>query len=167
MEFRFTNEIPASQTDRVVNHLIEPRLWIAQSVYPGYLDWAHRVHTQLLNGDKRAMVAYHGRDLVGVTIYQQHPTDPTILEGKNISVRPEEAGRHIAAFLVRQTEIEGARDLDGVNKIIWDAKADNLSVRNFLLAQHYVPTGPVHLYGSGTGEDTVYKKSLSPLRPKR
>lgn len=159
MEFSFTNEIPASQTDRIVDYLLGPRLWIPNTDYPDYLDWAHRAHGELQRGTKRAMTATAGRELVGAVIYQSHKTQPDTLEIKNITVRPEARGRYIASFLLRNSEIEGARDFRSSVAVV-DTKATNIAMRRFLLTHGYGISGQTDLYGIQGGVDMVFKKRL-------
>lgn len=160
-DFRFTNESPDFRTDEIVHYLTGPRLWIPYSDYPNIPEWVQKVYTQLRSEEKRAMVAYYGREIVGVTIYQSYKQDPKVLEIKNLTVRPDMRGRHVASFLLRNTEIEGAKDY-GAESVICDAKESNISILGFLVSEHYAAVGKADLYGLGAGEDLIFKKLLIP-----
>ena len=81
------------------------------------------------------------------------------LEIKNLTVRPDKRGRHIASFLMRNAEIEGVREFS-VNRIFCDSKLKNYAVRFFLERNHYRKVQIRDLYGLGSGEDIVYKKEI-------
>jgi ribosomal protein S18 acetylase RimI-like enzyme len=160
MQVLMTNELPISRTDEVVEHLLKPRLWIPHADYPDYSLWIDRVHEQLRKETKRSMVALEGGRVVGVVLYQQHRSLSQTLEIKNISVRPEKAGRYIASFLLRNAEIEGAREYQAQTVTV-DAKAGNKGIRLFLLAHRYRITQEQDLYGLGSGPDLVFTKVLA------
>ncbi|MFH0912334.1 MAG: GNAT family N-acetyltransferase [Patescibacteria group bacterium] len=160
MDFRFTNEYPTSQLDEVVAYLLGPRLWIPQTDYPDFGEWAERTYQELLRGGKRAMVATaRNKEIVGVTIYQRHRKRADYLEIKNLTVRPDQRGRYLASFLLRNTEIEGSREF-GVQAVVCDAKANNVAVRWFLKKHRYHVSGRENLYNLGAGDDLVYAKDL-------
>lgn len=166
MEFRFTNEIPASQVDHVVDFALGPRLWVPDGNYPDELDWAEKAHTEIKGEVKRPMVVFDSRELVGNIIYQRDKVDPTALEIKRISVMPSARGRGVAGFLLRQAEIEGQREF-GTTVARGDAKVSNVPMRKFLLTQGYRIIGKADLYGLGAGEDYIYEKPLTPKSRKR
>lgn len=159
MNFKFTNQYSVSRLDEIVSYLLGPRLWIPQDDYPDFLDWAHRTHKELKKENKRALIALSNNDIVGVTIYQKHKKHKDCLEIKNLTVRPDQRGRYIASFLLRNTEIEGSREF-GLRSVLCDAKAKNLSVRHFLFKHKYRILDKDDLYGLGAGDDLVYKKDL-------
>lgn len=158
-DFRFSNETPIFRLDEIVEYLTGPRLFIPKTDYPNILDWSQKVYSELKTDLKRVMVAYYGREIVGVTVYQKHRTDDSALEIKNLTVRPDMRGRHVASFLLRNSEVEGAREY-GVDKVICDAKANNFGVRGFLLSEHYQILRQTDLYGLGAGEDLIFHKKL-------
>lgn len=160
-DFRFTNESPLFRTDEIVNYLTGERLWIPKTDYPDVVDWCQKVYSELRSGTKRAMVAYYGREIAGVTIYQQYRSDPNYLEIKNLTVRPDMRGRHVASFLLRNTEVEGANEF-GVEKVVCDAKVTNRSIFAFLMSEHYQVVDRTDLYGLNTGDDAIFKKQLVP-----
>lgn len=158
MDFKFTNEYPASRLDEIVSYLSGPRLWIPQTDYPDFFDWAEKVHKELKADSKRVVVAFSGCDIVGVTVYQRHKKFRDALEIKNLTVRPDMRGRYIASFLMRNTEIEGCNEFNS-KYILCDAKANNYPVRLFLLKHQYKIVRREDLYGLKSGEDIVYRKS--------
>ncbi|HXK36212.1 MAG TPA: GNAT family N-acetyltransferase [Candidatus Paceibacterota bacterium] len=162
MEFRFTNDFAVSRLDEIVSFLLGPRLWIPRDDYPDFLAWADKTHRELRREAKRAMVAFRGTDIVGITVYQRHKKDSDALEIKNLTVRPDARGRYIASFLIRNTEIEGVREF-GSSSVVCDAKANNLSVRYFLAKHGYRILGRHDLYGLRSGDDLVYAKRTIPL----
>jgi ribosomal protein S18 acetylase RimI-like enzyme len=163
MDFRFTNEYPAARLDEIVHYLLGPRLWIAATSYPDFADWAARAHADLHAERKRALLALAYSDIVGVVVYQQHKQFDDALEIKNLTVRPDQRGRYLASFLVRNTEIEGIREF-AVERVVCDAKADNVPIRRFLLQQHYTVVDRADLYRKGAGEDLVYEKKFGTRR---
>lgn len=159
MDFRFTTDYPFSRLDEIVAYLAGPRLWIPKTDYPDFLDWANRSYEELRTETKRAMLALEGNDIAGITIFQRHKKYKEALEIKNLTVRPESRGRYIASFLLRNTEIEGAREF-GSSLILCDAKSKNLSIRTFLFTNHYSAVQKGDIYGIEGGEDAVYRKRI-------
>ncbi len=159
MIFQFTNEYPVSRLDEIISYLMGPRLWIPHGDYPDFLDWADRVHKELKKNSKRAMIAFQNNEIVGVTIYQRHKSYPDSLEIKNLTVRPDRRGRHIASFLLRNSEIEGAKDFKSV-RILCDAKVKNFAIKSFLLRNNYQILAKDNLYGKNGGDDLIYTKSV-------
>lgn len=157
--FTFTTDGTPSRADEIVAYLRGPRLWIPQMDYPDFEQWAQKVHGQLKSEAKRAMVALHQGNVVGAIIYQRHPTDPAVLEVRNITVRPDMQGRYVASFMLRNAEIEGRSDF-GSRTVVVDAKAKNHSIRAYLFKNGYRERGVEDLYGLGAGEDVVYQKRL-------
>lgn len=161
-EFRFTNEHSLTEVAGVIDVLRSPRLWIPTSLdYPTHTEWLEKTEAEIKEGKKRAMIAYMV-SAIGTVIYQRHKDDPLILEVKNISVAPDARGRHIASFLLRNSEIEAARhDFPDINKVIVDTKVSNTEMINFLLSQGYTVDKIVDLYGLGTGMDVILAKSIN------
>jgi ribosomal protein S18 acetylase RimI-like enzyme len=122
-----------------------------------------RTHAQLKYEAKRAVLAMARNGVVGVIIYQPHQKLPGVLEIKNISVRPDVRGRHIASVLLRNAEFEAVQDY-GVREALVDAKVKNLGIRKYLLTNGYRPLWAKDLYRLGAGEDVLFRKSLSILR---
>src|SRR5713226_6110936 len=113
MLYRFTDEIPASQLDRVVTASLGRRLWIDDADYPDLEAWGERVHRDLRAGTKIPIVAFNRRTVAGSIIFRQGD-DPTILDIRRISIMPTEEGHGIASFLLRSTEVEALRRFPGV-----------------------------------------------------
>jgi ribosomal protein S18 acetylase RimI-like enzyme len=167
-DFRFTNEHRLSQTGEIVGFLERPRLWIPSTAdYPDHFDWLDKVGIQLEREQKRAMVAYHGRAIVGTVVYQRHLTEANTLEIKNLSVVPTSEGRFIGSFLLRNTEIEGTQhDFPGCNRIVFDTKTTNTGIVAFGMRHGYRLAGIEDLYGLGAGEDAIFVKSVTPATAK-
>ena len=157
MNFNFTNEYAVSKLDEIVTYLLGPRLWMPQTDYPDFLDWAQKTHKELKAEAKRAMLAIENKEIIGVTIYQRHKNFQDFLEIKNLTVRPNKRGRYVASFLLRNSEIEGSTEF-GVNHVICDAKARNHLIHFFLSNNGYRISGKTDLYGKNSGDDLIYKK---------
>ena len=164
MNTSFTNEYLPSKIDEIVGFLMGPRLLIPNRDYPDILDWFQKVWQQLHSQEKRALIALEGETVAGVVIYQRHKLVPLALEIKNLTVRPESAGRKYASLLMRNAEIEGARDF-GSRKVLCDAKRDNTAVRMFLASQGYLLADVRDLYKKGAGVDSVFAKAIMPSFP--
>lgn len=162
MDFRFTTEYPLSRLDEIIAYLLGPRLWIPQANYPDFADWAEKAYKELRKEMKRAIVALSQNQIVGVIVYQRHKQFSEALELKNLTVRPDQRGRYIASFLIRNTEIEGSREFK-VTSVLCDAKASNFGVRLFLLRHRYRIVTEIDLYQLGAGNDIIYRKELHPL----
>ncbi len=159
MDFKFTNDYPFSRLDEIVSYLLGPRLWIPSTDYPDFLDWADRTWLELKKENKRAIITLSYNGIVGITVYQRHKKYADALEIKNLTVRPDYRGRYIASFLLKNTEIEGAKEFKS-KYILCDAKAKNISVRNFLFKNRYQIMAKTDLYNLSAGEDLVYRKNL-------
>jgi ribosomal protein S18 acetylase RimI-like enzyme len=161
LDFRFSNEQTSGHTAGVMSVLEKPRLWIPTKDYPDYFDWLGKVGEELEDQQKRAMVAYQGKEPVGSIVYQRCKTNPSVLEIKNISVNPDLRGRHIASFLLRNTEIEGSHyDFPGCTEVVVDTKLDNHDMAAFLIAQSYLPSRIRDLYGLTGVADIILAKAI-------
>lgn len=160
MEVLFTSDRTVRMADEIVDYLLGPRLWIPQGDYPDYGDWVQRVWAQLRSEEKRALIAVCRRRVVGAVVYQPHRALPGVLEVKNLTVRPDLQGRHVASFLLRNAEVEGVRDF-GSREVTLDAKVRNAAIRAFLLRNGYSVSGVHDLYGLRAGDDVVFRKGLS------
>lgn len=167
-DFRFTNEHRPGGAGEIVSFLEKPRLWIPSTAdYPDHFDWLDKVGTQLEREQKRAMVAYHGRNIVGTIVYQRHVTQPSTLEIKNLSVIPTSEGRYVGSFLLRNVEIEGSQnDFPGCSRIVFDTKTTNTGIISFGTRHGYRLLEVTDLYGLGAGEDAVFAKSVVPSTAK-
>lgn len=148
--------------DQVADYLRGPRLWIPRTEYPDFEAWLERAHAQLKSEEKRALLAIARGEIVGAVIYQRHRRDPGLLEIKNVSVRPDARGRHVASFLLRNAEVEGVADF-GCSRAVADTKASNLSVRSYLVRNGYSLAAREDLYRLSSGDDAVYHKSIAGL----
>lgn len=163
MDFRFTTEYPVSRLEEIVSYLLGPRLWIPQADYPDFADWSQKVYGELKKERKRALLALSHQEIVGVAIYQRHKKVKEALEIKNLTVRPDQRGRYIASFLMRNAEIEGVRDFKA-EQVICDAKVNNFAVQSFLIRHRYQILTKTDLYQLGSGKDIVYHKHVHPVK---
>lgn len=159
MNFVFTTDETCSRADEVVDYLRGPRLWIPARDYPDFSEWIDRTHGQLKSEEKRALLALSYGNVVGAIIYQAHKTIDKALEVKNITVRPDQRGRHIASFLLRNAEIEGAADF-GSTHVLVDTKLRNYPVQAYLRRNGYSVKENTDLYRLGSGDDVVFTKQL-------
>lgn len=162
MDFRFTTEYPLSRLDEIVAYLLGPRLWIPQTDYPDFEEWVEKVYREIREETKRAVIALSQNQIIGAAIYQCHKQFPKTLELKNLTIRPDQRGRYIASFLIRNTEVEGLREFK-VTKILCDTKTTNLEMRFFLLKHHYRVIEETNLYHLDAGNDLIFCKDLHPL----
>lgn len=160
MEVLFTSDRTVRMADEIVDYLLGPRLWIPQADYPDFGDWVQKVWSQLKREEKRALIGVTAGRVVGAVVYQRHLAVPSALEVKNITVRPDLQGRHVASFLLRNAEVEGRRDY-GTTEVLVDAKARNVGVRTFLLRNGYSVAGVQDLYGLRAGDDVLFRKPLT------
>lgn len=159
MEFIFTTERSVMKADEIVAFIGGPRWGIGTEDYPDYVQWLEKVHRQLKKEDKRAIIALVRGGVVGVVLYQVHKDFEAMLELKNITVRPDQYGRYVASFLLRNAEVEGRRDF-GISGIMIDTKAANLTMRSFLTCNGYSEIGAFDIYGKGGGDDVLLHKTL-------
>ena len=160
MEVLFTSDRTVRMADEIVDYLLGPRLWIPKADYPDFGDWVQKVWAQLKREEKRALVGISAGRIIGAVVYQRHRELPGALEVKNLTVRPDLQGRHVASFMLRNAEVEGVRDF-GVSEVLVDAKARNAAIRAFLCRNGYSVAGMLDLYGLRAGEDLLFRKSLS------
>jgi len=149
--------------DEIVDYLLGPRLWIPKTDYPDFEEWLGKVHQEMRKDFKRAIIALSCHEIVGVIIYQRHKQLPNSLELKNLSVRPDQRGRYIASFLIRNAEIEGFQEFQTA-KVVCDVKARNFPMRFFLQRHGYRMLTREDLYKLGAGEDIVFCKDLSRIK---
>ena len=147
--------------DEIVDYLLGPRLWIPEADYPDYGDWVQKVWSQLKREEKRALIGVSAGRMVGAVVYQRHRALPYALEVKNITVRPDLQGRRVASFLLRNAEVDGARDY-GSSEVLVDAKVRNTAVRAFLARNGYSVARVLDLYGLRAGDDVLFRKPVSP-----
>jgi ribosomal protein S18 acetylase RimI-like enzyme len=162
-DFRFTNEHTQSELGNVTDIIERPRLWIPSVVdYPNYYDWTEKVEAEINTGQKRAMLAYSGREAIGTVVYQRHQELTGVVEIKNISVSPDSRGRYVGSFLLRNVELEATnQDYPECDEVLVDTKVTNGEMISFLLKHGYKLKEVEDLYDLGTALDAVFYKSLS------
>ncbi|MBI5803383.1 GNAT family N-acetyltransferase [Candidatus Pacearchaeota archaeon] len=112
--------------------------------YPNYQDWIIRTGEELSSGQKHGILAYSNGIVLGDIIFQKHKQVPNFYEIKNIRVLPELRGRHFAAFMLKQAELE----MQNSAAITIDARKEQGQIINFLASQKYIPIAEVPLYDS-------------------
>ena len=137
LDFTFTNTPGGRNQDAIADRLVQPRLWIPNGDYPAHLDWYEKAIAQIAEEEKRAMIAYWGSDAVGSVVYQQDPKDPHTVEIRNLSIEPYARGRHVASFLLSQTEHEAAVEFPNATRIVTDTKHTNAGLIAFVLHNGY------------------------------
>ncbi|MDB5170433.1 MAG: hypothetical protein JWO35_127 [Candidatus Saccharibacteria bacterium] len=159
--FQFTNEHRMSDVGNIIGVLEKPRLWVPESDYPDYYYWLEKVESELGTQQKRAMLAYAGAVPVGVVLYQKHRTRHNTVEIKNISVSPDQRGRYVGSFLLKNAEVEALNsDYPECTSVVVDTKATNTGMVDFLVRHRYAPAGVTDLYGLGAGDDILFAKTL-------
>ena len=165
LDFRFSNSPNDSNQDAVARLLIQPRLWIPSGDYPAHMEWREKAIEEIKDDKKRAMIAYWGAEAVGSIVYQRHPSNPTVVEIRNVSVERHARGRHIASFLLAQTEHEAAVDFPGATMITTDTKRTNIGLLSFAAKNGYYVEAEATLDGTKfahNGElDVVLSKDLA------
>lgn len=156
MRITFRDDI---QTGTLLDFLLGPRLWVPGGAYPDYLDWLARIEPELQRGDKRHLGCVWNGELAGVVVWQRHKQQPAWLEIKNLTVRPENSGRLVGSFLLRQAEVAGTQTFGSVAAVC-DAKQSARGVLSFLARQQYRAQAVQDLYGIGSGADVVMSKPL-------
>jgi GNAT superfamily N-acetyltransferase len=171
LDFTFTNTPGGRNQDAIAERLIQPRLWIPQGDYPAHLEWREKAIAQIADEKKRAMIAYWGSEAVGSVVYQQDPNDPSTVEIRNLSIEPHARGRHVASFLLHQTEHEAALEFPHTTRIVTDTKRTNASLIAFGLHNGYridtVTTLDESSYAHNGVQDVILAKSLGSLRSQK
>jgi|ERR1700683_55084 len=160
MRYHFTNELAASHLDELIEFTLGPRLWISDSGYPDLAEWGQRLHGDLREGRKQALVAYDHQRPIGSIVYRQSEAAPRTLEIRRITVHPSHEGRYVSDFLLRNTELQAQAEF-GATQVRVDSKTSAFGMIHFLLRNGYRITGQSDLYGLGAGDDFIYNKSLA------
>ncbi len=122
--------------------------------YPRYDEWVQRTESELIAGNKRAILAVSEGRVVGNLIYQQHKGLSSLLEIKNLRVSAPFKGRNFGSFMLRQLEAEAKESYAG---IIGDVRADQPSVLKFMICSGYIPVVKIPLYDANMDDITVMK----------
>jgi ribosomal protein S18 acetylase RimI-like enzyme len=160
MNILFTSEFDPRRLDETIGFLSGPRLFAKNSDYPDFLSWLQKVESELCSGKKHSILAVEKNQIIGVVVYQKHKLLRGTLEIKNLTVRPDKAGRHIGSFLMKNAEREGGIHFKA-DTVVCDTKRNNLAVRTFLFSQKYLLLGHQDLYGKKGGDDFVYLKKIT------
>lgn len=157
MDFLFTDR--AGNADTVVNFLVRPRLAIPKDSYPDYSDWLDKVRFELNKEIKKFILCISKGFIIGAIIFQQHKLMKDFLELKNISISPNYSFRGIGMFLLRNAEIEGAKQY-GTKYATADCKSNNLPVIKFLGRNKYKMVMSLDVYKKQAGLDSIFIKEL-------
>ena len=159
----FTSEETVRRVDQLLDYLRGPRLWIPSVDYPDFDGWLVRAYTQLKTEAKRALIALSGQAIVGAVLYQRHRLEVDAVEIKNITVRPDQRGRYVASFLLRNAEVEGAADF-AARRALVDSKRRNIAMCRHLERNGYQVRSVLDLYGLGAGDDVLFEKPIDAAR---
>lgn len=94
--------------------------------YPDYLIWVEQCFRELQLGYKKAFVYKINNEIIASLIFQQHKTEPKILEMKNARVKPRYRRRKI--FTSLYDAVEKYAKEKGFKRITCDTHKDNLPV---------------------------------------
>jgi ribosomal protein S18 acetylase RimI-like enzyme len=159
VRYRFSNDFPLSRIDEVINFTLGPRLWTSDAGYPDLALWGQRLHRELGQSRKRALVAFEHDKIIGSIIYREHETKPGTLEIRRITIHPSHEGRYVSDFLLRNVELSSQEDFQARNVIV-DSKTNAFGMIHFLIRNGYRITGLKDLYGLGGGDDFMFQKYL-------
>ena len=167
LDFTFTNTTGGRNQDAIAERLVQPRLWIPHGDYPAHLDWREKAIAQIAEDKKRAMIAYWGSDAVGSVVYQQNPKDFRTVEIRNLSIEQYARGRHVASFLLIQTEHEAAVEFLDATRIVTDTKQTNVGLIAFAIHNGYkieaIATLDESSFAHNGVQDVILAKSLDSL----
>ncbi len=155
-DYRFVSVEGKKMADRLFYFLAGQNLG-----YPEFPRWTEKARWQVLNGDKRAILAFSNGVVVGDGVYQRHLVLPTLLEVKNVNVHERVRGRGFARFIFAQIEFEAlAQNYEG---LIGDIRANQLETREALRNYGFVECVGLPLYQSDMLDYVVFKA----LRPEK
>jgi hypothetical protein len=154
----FTDEIRASQLDRVITASLGTRLLAQDAHYPDLDEWGQRVDLEVRAGLRQIIAAFNHRTVAGSIISRPDATDPRIIDVRRISILEE--GRGIGYFLLRNFEEEAIRRFPEAQMARVDTKVTHVGMRLFLRRLGYKLMEIRDLYGLGGGLDAVYTKPL-------
>jgi ribosomal protein S18 acetylase RimI-like enzyme len=123
--------------------------------YPGYQDWITKAIWQILNEDKKVILFYSGRTLVGDLIFQKHRDFERVREVKNCRVHPELRDRYCGTFMFRQVE---EIDKNSYDAIILDVRSNQPGLINTAKSLGYEELLRVPLYERGIDEVVMGKR---------
>lgn len=111
--------------------------------YPHYDHWVQRTEAELQSGYKQAVLGFSNGHLIGDIVFQPHKQLPRVREIKNIRVHPAVRGRYVAAFMLRQAEVEAKQEYDA---LLVDARTDQQDIIRLLRGMGFVPIAETPLY---------------------
>lgn len=139
--------------------------------YPGHEDWLANTLAQLYVGQKMLVLMTLDDRPIATGIYQPHPTDPTIVEVRNIAAKgPESARSMIVQSLVHAVTLAAAVDFPHASMLIGDTKSTNAELIELLKDSGWGVLGTTTLvseYGSNGVPDTILARELPGRRKTR
>ena len=153
INFTFRSVEGRRETTQLIDFLSKQSLG-----YPNYDEWVQRAEYEVLEGQKKAILAKSNGHIVGDIIWQQHKTLPGTRELKNLRVHPEFRNRYFASFLLRQAEVE---ELGTYDKLRVDAREDQEEMIRLMLKNGYFIEGTENLYEPGKREIILSKSKKS------
>lgn len=149
-DYRFVSVEGKKMADRLFYFLAGQDLG-----YPRYDEWTEKTRWQVLQGDKRAMLAFSNGVVVGDGVYQRHLILPRIMEVKNVNVHEKVRKRGFARFIFAQIEFEAlAQNYDG---LIGDVRANQIETREALRNSGFIECVGLPLYQSDMLDYIVFK----------
>ena len=132
--------------------------------YLRYHEWVSRAVGEIEIRYKEAIVSYEGGIVVGNLIWQKHKEVRGLLELKNLRVADWSRGRGLAAFMLRQVEVEASKT-KGILGIIGDIREEQKSIRQFMKSRGYTELFGASLYHPSEKEMIVFKPLVPNLDP--
>jgi hypothetical protein len=132
--------------------------------YPGHEDWLANTLAQLRVGRKSLVLATLDDRPIATGIYQLHPTDPTMVELRNVAVKGPESQRPlIVQSLVNTVALAASVDFPHASLMIGDTKSTNEELIAVMQGVGWSIVGTTTLiseYGSNGVPDTVMMREL-------
>lgn len=124
--------------------------------YPHYDEWLQRAESQIEKGEKKAIVAFSERRLVGDLVHQVCKDNGLgmLREIKNARIHPEVRDRYFMKFMLRQLYKECEGKCDG---LIADVRANQKETYNFLVYEGFIPIMNIPLYERNMDEIVMFK----------
>ena len=116
--------------------------------YKGWNEWLDRIEQQVLDGRKRAVLAFSEeageRDLAAYVLYQQHKQIPNLIELKSIRTHPKVQKRYFMSFMLKQVEVEAKKE--GYAGLIGDLRENRGDVLAIMLRNNFRTLDSQNLY---------------------
>ena len=123
--------------------------------YPRFDEWREKVRWQIIQGDKKAILALSNGVIVGDGVYQRHKTLPGVIEVKNVRILPDFGLRGFARFVFRQIELD-ALEMEAYG-LIGDVREDQVETRAALRNMGFREVAGLSLYDSSCLDVVIFK----------